>query len=75
MTFISPISLSGLIAGKMLENIDLSVDPCENFYDFACGGWMNKTIIPRDKNRFGMFDELERLTAVALRGKMKNIIL
>ncbi|UJR18376.1 hypothetical protein I4U23_005280 [Adineta vaga] len=36
-------------ANYLLQSIDESVDPCENFYDFACGKWMNSSIIPDDE--------------------------
>lgn len=29
-----------------MESIDQTVDPCEDFYQFACGGWINKNAIP-----------------------------
>ncbi|MDB4959924.1 MAG: hypothetical protein JWO36_7493 [Myxococcales bacterium] len=29
--------------------LDKTADPCEDFYQFACGGWIAKTQIPADK--------------------------
>ena len=37
------------LANILLENIDETVDPCEDFYNFSCGGWLSRTPLPQGK--------------------------
>jgi predicted metalloendopeptidase len=41
-----------------LNAIDKTIDPCVDFYQYACGAWMKNNPIPADKSRWGRFDEL-----------------
>ena len=33
-------------SATILGNIDRSIDPCQDFYNFTCGAWAQKTVIP-----------------------------
>src|SRR3954470_23003946 len=41
-----------------VKNMDTSVNACENFYLYSCGGWMKANPIPSDQTRWGRFNQL-----------------
>lgn len=45
-------------AGIKIENMDMSVRPGDDFYEFATGGWQAKNPIPDDYSRYGAFEVL-----------------
>lgn len=57
-------------AAFILDGINSSVDPCDDFFTFACGNWIKNHPIPDDKERYGNFDEL----AVKVRNQYKELL-
>jgi predicted metalloendopeptidase len=41
-----------------LSALDRTASPCQDFYQFACGGWTKTHPIPSDQSRWGRFNEL-----------------
>ena len=44
--------------GINLDNLDTKAVPQNDFYQFACGGWMQNNPLPGEYARFGTFDQL-----------------
>ena len=48
--------------------IDRSIDPCVDFFAYACGGWIKNNPIPADQSSWDLYSKLPRhLTLAATR--------
>lgn len=54
-------------SAKILSKMDLTIDPCENFYEFACGNFLRETVIPDDKASITPFNIIEDELRIQLR--------
>ncbi|MCF8336337.1 MAG: M13 family metallopeptidase [Bacteroidales bacterium] len=82
ITFIALVMTVSLLSGSCqgpgeqeeknlkVEYINDSIDPGDNFYQFANDGWMEAHPLPEDESRFGSFDLLRKNT----KQKVKNIL-
>ncbi|XP_054719763.1 neprilysin-2-like [Uloborus diversus] len=59
-------------AASILNNINDAVEPCENFYEFACGGWLKKQLIPDDRSSVSVFSLLQDDLDLKLRAMVET---
>jgi len=80
-TFSCTMKNNELTSGINFANLDTTVSPADDFFRYACGGWMDKNPLTGEYARYGSFDKLAEdnkeqlkvlITSIAKRKHEKN---
>ncbi|MDR1739983.1 MAG: M13 family metallopeptidase, partial [Bacteroidales bacterium] len=56
-----------------LNDLDTSVNPAQDFFNFACGGWMKSHPLTDEYARYGSFDAVAETTREQCRKIVENL--
>ncbi|XP_053546209.1 endothelin-converting enzyme 1 isoform X2 [Bombina bombina] len=60
------------VTSTILRSLDRSVDPCQDFYGYACGGWIKANPVPDGHSRWGTFNELWEHNQAIMKHLLEN---
>ncbi|KAG9485744.1 hypothetical protein GDO78_008697 [Eleutherodactylus coqui] len=61
-------------AASIRNKMNLSVDPCDNFFQFACGGWIETNPIPDDQSNYGIYPWLRNNVDLKIKALLEKPI-
>ncbi|MBD5357066.1 MAG: M13 family metallopeptidase [Bacteroides sp.] len=68
-----PLLSFAAVHGIDRNNLDTKVNPSDNFYLYACGGWMKNNPLTPEYSRFSTFDQLRENARVQLQDLITNL--
>jgi predicted metalloendopeptidase len=75
LALMAPLSAQLPNKGFNPANMDLSVKPCQDFFEYSVGGWAKRTTIPAEYERYGVDQEIDARTHQILRETMESAAL
>jgi putative endopeptidase len=55
-----------------VSSMDKTVDPCVDFFEYSCGGWIKKNPIPPDQTSWSVYSKLEDDNKLILRNIVES---
>jgi predicted metalloendopeptidase len=62
LALMAPLSAQVAYKGFNPANIDPTAKPCQDFFQYAVGGWAKRTAIPAEYERYGVDQEIDTRT-------------
>ncbi|XP_072318061.1 endothelin-converting enzyme 2b [Eucyclogobius newberryi] len=60
------------VAAQIVEALDRTVDPCQDFYQFSCGGWIRRNPLPDGRSRWSTFNSIWEQNQALLKHLLEN---
>uniref|UniRef100_A0A0B7ALX2 Peptidase M13 N-terminal domain-containing protein n=1 Tax=Arion vulgaris TaxID=1028688 RepID=A0A0B7ALX2_9EUPU len=61
-------------ASRLKSYMDEKVDPCSNFYQYACGGWIKSKNLDPHESRIGVESTISNMNRIKIRGILERTI-
>ncbi|XP_014666380.1 PREDICTED: endothelin-converting enzyme 1-like [Priapulus caudatus] len=60
------------VASSIINAMDWTINPCNDFFQFACGGWIKANPIPEGKSMWGTFGTLWQENQLVLKNVLEQ---
>ncbi|XP_069466454.1 endothelin-converting enzyme 1 isoform X2 [Ambystoma mexicanum] len=60
------------VTSSILRSLDRTVDPCQDFFSYACGGWIKANPVPDGHSRWGTFNDLWEHNQAIMKHLLEN---